>query len=82
MTSSSTSSPAEADDRIAAWLAGAVDDPARGWTRGDELAEHVRTEFSTYRWLFEPMLERVGFEILDREHRRGAYGAYTCRRRG
>ena len=72
--------PAEADERIAAWLAGAVDDPARGWT-ADELAEHVRTEFSTYRWLFEPMLERVGFEILDREHRRGAYGAYTCRRR-
>lgn len=72
--------PADADDSITAWLAGAVDDPARGWTV-DELAEHVRIEFSTYRWLFEPMLERVGFEILDHEHRRGAYGTYTCRRR-
>jgi ubiquinone/menaquinone biosynthesis C-methylase UbiE len=72
--------PSEAPDRIAAWLAGAVDDPARGWT-ADELAEHVRLEHSTYSWLFEPLLERTGFEILEREYVRGAYGAYTCRRR-
>ena len=72
--------PAEAPARIAAWLAGAVDDPARGWT-ADELAEHVRIEHSTYSWLFEPLLERTGFEILEREYVRGVYGAYTCRRR-
>ena len=70
--------PAEADEFIPAWMAGGVDDPARGWTP-DELAEHVRIEFSTYRWLFEPMLERVGFEILDVDYVRRAYGAYTCR---
>ena len=70
--------PAEADESIPAWMAGGVDDPARGWTP-DELAEHVRIEFSTYRWLFEPMLERVGFEILDVDYVRRAYGAYTCR---
>jgi SAM-dependent methyltransferase len=70
--------PADADEFIPAWMAGGVDDPARGWTP-DELAEHVRIEFSTYRWLFEPMLERVGFEILDVEYVRRAYGAYTCR---
>ena len=61
------------------WLAGAVDDPP-GWT-ADELAEHVRLEYSTYRWLFEPLLERVGFAILDVDFVRNAYGAYTCRRR-
>ena len=70
--------PAEADEFIPAWMAGGVDDPARGWTP-DELAEHVRIEFSTYRWLFEPMLERVGFQILDVDYVRRAYGAYTCR---
>jgi SAM-dependent methyltransferase len=70
--------PAEADEFIPAWMAGGVDDPARGWTP-DELAEHVRIEFSTYRWLFEPMLERVGFEILEVDYVRRAYGAYTCR---
>jgi hypothetical protein len=72
--------PADAAARIAAWLEGAVDDPARGWT-ADELAEHVRLEHSTYSWLFEPMLERAGFRILDRHYVRAAYGAYTCRRR-
>ena len=70
--------PADADEFIPAWMAGGVGDPARGWTP-DELAEHVRIEFSTYRWLFEPMLERVGFEILDVDYVRRAYGAYTCR---
>ena len=72
--------PSQAGERIPAWMAGGVDDPARGWTP-DELAEHVRIEYSTYSWLFEPMLERTGFEILERAYVRGAYGAYTCRRR-
>ena len=54
--------------------------PGSGWT-ADELAEHVRIEYSTYSWLFEPMLERTGFEILERDYVRGAYGAYTLRRR-
>ena len=68
-----------ADEFIPAWMAGGVDDPKRGWTPA-ELAEHVRLEFSTYRWLFEPMLERTGFEILEVDYVRRAYGAYTCRR--
>jgi SAM-dependent methyltransferase len=72
--------PADAGERIEAWLAGAVSDPATGWTPA-ELAEHVRTEHSTYRWLLEPLLEHAGFDILDVAYRRGAYGAYTCRRR-
>jgi cyclopropane fatty-acyl-phospholipid synthase-like methyltransferase len=72
--------PAAAGDWIAAWLAGAVIDAARGWT-AEELAEHVRLEHSTYSWLFEPMLERTGFEIIERRYVRGAYGAFTCRRR-
>ena len=72
--------PAEAEDRIEAWMAGAVSDPAVGWTAA-ELAEHVRGEFSTYSWLLDVMLEHTGFEILDRSFRRSAYGAYTCRRR-
>ena len=71
--------PADADEHMEAWMSGAVDDPAEGWT-ADELAEHVRLEYSTYSWLFEPMLERTGFTILDTHYRRGAYGTYTCRR--
>jgi ubiquinone/menaquinone biosynthesis C-methylase UbiE len=73
--------PAEAAERIEAWMAGAVDDPAVGWTAA-ELAEHVRGEFSTFSWLFEPMIERAGFDIEARSYRRSAYGTYTCIRRG
>jgi hypothetical protein len=46
------------------------------------LDEHVRSEFSTYSWLLDSMLDRTGFDILERTFRRSAYGTYTCRRRG
>jgi len=72
--------PGEVATWIPPWFAGAVADPAKGYT-ADDLAEHVRTEHSTYRWLFEPLLEHAGFEIVDCSFVRGAYGAYTCRRR-
>ncbi|MEJ7583288.1 MAG: methyltransferase domain-containing protein [Acidimicrobiales bacterium] len=72
--------PKRAEESIEAWMAGAVTDPAVGWTV-DELAEHVRGEHSTYSWLLDAMLDRTGFEIVRREFRRSAYGAYTCTRR-
>jgi ubiquinone/menaquinone biosynthesis C-methylase UbiE len=72
--------PADARRHIDEWLAGAVDDPAAGWTAA-ELAEHVRTEHSTYRWLLDVLLEHTGFDILDVSYSRSAYGTYTCRRR-
>lgn len=71
--------PAQADEKLRDWFSGAVSDPSIGFT-AEELAEHVRAEFSTYSWLFEPMLERSGFTILERAYRRSAYGAYTCAR--
>ena len=72
--------PWEADEQIEAWMDGAVTDPAVGFTAG-ELAEHLRGEFSTYSWLFEQMLDKVGFEVVDRSFVRSAYGEYTCVRR-
>ena len=69
--------PDEADERIESWMSGAVDDASVGWT-ADELAEHVRGEFSTYSWLLDVMLQRAGFDIVERTFRRSAYGAYTC----
>ena len=72
--------PAAADERIEAWMDGAVTDPSAGFTAG-ELAEHVRGEFSTYSWLLEQMITKVGFDVRDRSFVRSAYGAYTCTRR-
>jgi SAM-dependent methyltransferase len=69
--------PAEAAKVFGRWFAGAATDPADGYT-ADDYAEHIRTEFSTYRWLLEPMLAAAGFEILDVAFERRLYGAYTC----
>ncbi|MFB9238304.1 class I SAM-dependent methyltransferase [Plantactinospora siamensis] len=74
-------SPAQMTDFVDRWLAGnTITDPAAGYTRAD-LVTHLRTEFSTYRWLFEPMLDAAGFDILDADYRAGVYAAYTCVRR-
>jgi ubiquinone/menaquinone biosynthesis C-methylase UbiE len=67
-------------EHLERWFANAVNDPALGYT-AEDLAEHVRTEHSTFTWLLEPMLDRAGFDIVDRSIHRGAYAAYTCIRR-
>ncbi len=72
--------PSEADTLLDHWLDGASVDPIDGYTAA-ELAEHLRTEFSTYRWLFEPMLQAAGLEIIDVQFSRSVYGAYTCMKR-
>ena len=69
--------PAEADEVFAGWLAGAATDPAEGYT-AEDYAEHIRTEYSTFRWLFEPMLDAAGFQIVTAQFQARAYGAYTC----
>ncbi len=73
--------PSEAASAIEQWLNGAPADPAQGWT-ADELAVHVRSEYSTFSWLLEQILDRVGFDIADRECSESqVYASYTCRRR-
>jgi SAM-dependent methyltransferase len=71
--------PADADRRIEEWLAGAAPTPAEGWTRA-ELETHLRDEHSTFAWLHEALLERAGFEIVERDVRGGIYATYVCRR--
>jgi SAM-dependent methyltransferase len=71
--------PGEAAGVIEGWLDNAAADPSLGYTRSD-LALHLRTEFSTFRWLLEPMLRAAGFEVLTAEFRGRVYGSYTCRR--
>jgi hypothetical protein len=69
--------PAEAEAVLDDWLDGAAGDPSRGYTRED-FAEHLRTEFSTFRWLLEPMLAAAGFTIVTASFEGSIYGAYTC----
>lgn len=69
--------PSEVSAVFGDWLSAAVTDPTAGYTRQD-LEEHIRTEHSTFRWLFEPMLAAAGFHIDSVEYRRRVYAAYTC----
>jgi ubiquinone/menaquinone biosynthesis C-methylase UbiE len=72
--------PGEAARVLQGWMDGAVEDPAAGYTRED-YEVHLRTEFSTFRWLLEPMLEACGFEIVEARYAARIYAAYTCVRR-
>jgi ubiquinone/menaquinone biosynthesis C-methylase UbiE len=72
--------PSVADTAFQRWLDNAAEDPARGYTSAD-FAEHIRTEYSTFRWLLEPMLAAAGFEIVTADFSGSVYGAYTCRKR-
>jgi SAM-dependent methyltransferase len=69
--------PAASDSLIEEWLAGAAPTAAEGWMR-QELEAHVRDENSTFAWLLEKLLSHAGFEILERDVRRGIYATYAC----
>jgi SAM-dependent methyltransferase len=71
--------PRDAETVLHRWLAGAATDPAAGYT-AEEFATHVRTEFSTYRWLLEPLLHATGFDIVHSKIDRQIYATYTCLR--
>jgi ubiquinone/menaquinone biosynthesis C-methylase UbiE len=73
-------SPGEAAEVFRGWFDHAASDPADGYTAAD-YAEHIRTEFSTFRWLLEPMLAATGFEIVSAKFDGRLYGAYTCVKR-
>lgn len=70
--------PREAPAIFDRWMANAVTDASVGYT-ADDFATHIRTEFSTFGWIFEGMLERAGFTIVERDYRARIYASYTCR---
>ena len=74
--------PADAEQRIEAWITETMgSDVEHGWTRA-ELAEHVRDEHSTFTWLLEPMLDRAGLDVADAQYdASGVFARYLCRRR-
>jgi len=69
--------PPQAAGVFQGWFDNAAADPAAGYTREDYI-EHIQKEFSTYRWLWEPMLAAAGFEIADVTYEGHVFGEYTC----
>ena len=52
-----------------------------GTQLGDEVATHIREEFSTFDWIMDGLLERAGFEILSKEMADGVVGTYLCKKK-
>lgn len=48
----------------------------------EDICVHFREEYSTYGFLLEPMLERVGFEILEAKYVDDFYAEYICQWQG
>lgn len=73
--------PADAGSRLEAWCSTAdTEDRQTSWDRA-ELEEHVRDEHSTFTWLLEPMMERVGFSIEAADYSDdGIFAKYILRR--
>ncbi len=72
--------PADAAEVFGRWLDAAAQDAASGYTC-DDFATHIRTEHSTFRWLFEPMLAAAGLDVVTAHFDRSVDGAYTCVKR-
>lgn len=72
--------PAEAPEALERWMSDAALVASEGYTRED-FVTHVRTEFSTYRWLLEPLLEVAGFAVVDSSVTRRIYATYSCVKR-
>lgn len=71
--------PDDAERVIEGWLSRAPVRPEEGYTASD-LATHIRTEYSTYSWLLEPMLERAGFEIRHADYSSKVFASYILAR--
>lgn len=71
--------PADAAAGVEAWCAGFDNAIAGSWGRAD-VEEHVRDEHSTFTWLLEPMIERVGFAIEAAAYSAdGVFARYVAR---
>jgi ubiquinone/menaquinone biosynthesis C-methylase UbiE len=44
------------------------------------IAAHVKNEYSTMDWIMEGMIERAGFEVIEKSYKEGFIGCYFCRK--
>lgn len=69
--------PEEYETSINAWIDEVAKPEGQGFTR-EQFEMHVREEHSTYAWVLESMLERVGFVIEEKNYFSPTYAHYLC----
>jgi ubiquinone/menaquinone biosynthesis C-methylase UbiE len=62
------------------WIETCGREDGKGFSKS-EFAMHIREEFSTYNWLMEPILEKSGFEIVEKNYPRKTTAEYLCKKR-
>lgn len=68
-----------AEPVINGWIDGAV--KAGGDKLGNDIASHVRQEFSTFDWAMEGLLRAAGFSIVSAVYQNGGtFAEYICRK--
>jgi ubiquinone/menaquinone biosynthesis C-methylase UbiE len=73
--------PADAPSAIQRWISRVPADSATGLTRAF-FEEHVREKYSTYSWLLEAMLRKVGFDIQAASYTEDeTHARYLCVKR-
>ena len=73
--------PRDTNEAIERWINGIAVDTADGFPR-TFFEEDVREQFITYTWLFEAMLDRVGFDIKSASYGDyDVYAKYVCVKR-
>ena len=70
---------AEVETNIARWIDQLEE--IGGTQLGDEIATHVKEEFSTFDWIMDGLLERTGFRIVSKEMLEGVIGTYLCKKK-
>jgi ubiquinone/menaquinone biosynthesis C-methylase UbiE len=69
---------ADAGANISRWLDQL--EKVGGMQLREEVATHVREEYSTFDWVIDGLLQRTGFSILSKEMIEGVTGTYLCKR--
>ena len=68
----------DAETHIASWFDQLGE--SGGTQLREEVAMHVREEFSTFDWIIDSLLERAGFRILSKEMVEGVTGTYLYKK--
>lgn len=63
-------------ERLIAWI-----EKTGGRDMREDIERHIESEFSTYDWIMDGLLERAGFEITSKVIQEGVIGRYVCRKK-
>ncbi len=46
-----------------------------------DVESHIRQEYSTYDWIMDGLLDRAGFQVIEKTIQGGVLGRYLCRKK-